>query len=354
MRPSDDDAIDLLTEIVGTPSLCGEEDAVAQQLYEAMRHLGFRSVHRDEVGNVIGEAGAENAERTVVLLGHMDTVPGVIPVDVRDGSLYGRGSVDAKGPLVAAVAAAARAAEHTAARLVVIGAVQEEGPSVGARNLVTMPAPHMLVICEPSGWEGIVLGYKGSRRFTAEITVPTTHSAAPEPTAAERVYALWQQIVAWCDRYPVPAGKESQSFFRLTPTLIRTGWQEDGLHETASLYVGLRLPPGVDPQWVEAELRAMAPEVRFSFAPGEAAVRSPRTTPLVSRFTRAIRDEGGQPHYKLKTGTSDMNVVLPVWGCPAAAYGPGDSRLDHTPDEHVPLQDYLRAVRVLTAVLEEA
>jgi LysW-gamma-L-lysine carboxypeptidase len=49
-----------------------------------------------------------------------------------------------------------------------------------------------------------------------------------------------------------------------------------------------------------------------------------------------------------------MNVVLPVWQCEAVAYGPGDSRLDHTPEEHVPLDDYLKAIRVLTRVLEEA
>jgi LysW-gamma-L-lysine carboxypeptidase len=35
------------------------------------------------------------------------------------------------------------------------------------------------------------------------------------------------------------------------------------------------------------------------------------------------------------------------------AYGPGDSRLDHTPEEHVPIEEYLRAIRVLTGVLSE-
>jgi [amino group carrier protein]-lysine/ornithine hydrolase len=353
MMPSNEVAIDLITQIVAIPSLCGEEDAVAERLSAAMNDLGFRSVRRDSAGNVIGETGAENAEHSIVLLGHMDTVPGAIPVQVRDGSLYGRGSVDAKGPLITAVIAAARAAQRTSTRLIVIGAVQEEGPSIGARNLVSMPAPSMLVICEPGGWEGIVLGYKGSRRFTAEITVPTTHSAAPEPTAAELAYRLWQRVVAWCESYPVPEGKEPEIFHQLTPTLIRTGWNQDGLHETEALYVGLRLPPGVDPEWVKTELPRLAPEAQFTFAPGEAAVRSPRTSPLVSRFTRSIRDQGGRPRYKLKTGTSDMNVVLPVWGCPAVAYGPGDSRLDHTPDEHLRLDEYLRAVRVLTSVLEE-
>jgi LysW-gamma-L-lysine carboxypeptidase len=353
MTMSDDAAVDLLREVVATPSLCGAEDAVAAILCAAMERLGYREVHRDEAGNVHGEIGDATSDRTIVLLGHMDTVPGEIPVEIRNGELWGRGSVDAKGPLVTAIVAAARAAERTGARLLVIGAVQEEGPSVGARHLVDLPAPRGLVICEPSGWEGIVLGYKGSRRFTAEITIPITHTAAPEPTAAELTVDLWNRIVTWCENAaPEPAGEGT--FYRVTATLIRTDWHADGLHETASIHVGLRLPPGTDPEWAANQVRALAPHATFTFQPGEAAVRSGRTGPLVSHFTRAIRGEGGVPRYKLKTGTSDMNVVLPRWGCPAVAYGPGDSRLDHTPQERVAVEEYLRAVRILTRVLEEA
>ena len=67
---------------------------------------------------------------------------------------------------------------------------------------------------------------------------------------------------------------------------------------------------------------------------------------------RAIRAEGGRPRFKLKTGTSDMNVVGPAWGCPIVAYGPGDSSLDHTPDEHIDAREFRRSVRVLARALE--
>ncbi len=61
-----------------------------------------------------------------------------------------------------------------------------------------------------------------------------------------------------------------------------------------------------------------------------------------------------KPHFKHKTGTSDMNVLGPAWNCPIAAYGPGDSRLDHTPDEHIELREFSRAIDVLAEVLVEA
>ena len=47
-----------------------------------------------------------------------------------------------------------------------------------------------------------------------------------------------------------------------------------------------------------------------------------------------------------------MNVVGPVWRCPITAYGPGDSALDHTPNEHISITEYLEAIRVLRRALK--
>jgi len=84
----------------------------------------------------------------------------------------------------------------------------------------------------------------------------------------------------------------------------------------------------------------------------EPAVEAEKNNELVRAFLRAIRAEGGRPRFKLKTGTSDMNVLAPAWSCPMVAYGPGDSSLDHTPEEHLDLQEFRRGVSVLTRALE--
>ena len=70
-------------------------------------------------------------------------------------------------------------------------------------------------------------------------------------------------------------------------------------------------------------------------------------------FLAGIRSVGGQPGFVLKTGTADLNIVAPVWGCPAAAYGPGDSALDHTPNEHISLDEFKRSISVLQFVLKQ-
>ncbi len=48
-----------------------------------------------------------------------------------------------------------------------------------------------------------------------------------------------------------------------------------------------------------------------------------------------------------------MNVVGPFWGQNIVAYGPGDSRLDHTPQEHIRVAEYMHAIDVLELVLGE-
>ncbi len=50
---------------------------------------------------------------------------------------------------------------------------------------------------------------------------------------------------------------------------------------------------------------------------------------------------------KRKSGTADMNILAPRFDVDAVAYGPGDSKLDHTPYEHVNLEEYLRSIEIL-------
>ena len=74
--------------------------------------------------------------------------------------------------------------------------------------------------------------------------------------------------------------------------------------------------------------------------------------PLVAPFLAAIRAAGGRPRLKVKTGTSDMNLVGPAWNCPIVSYGPGDASFDHTPNEQIPLAEFERGVEVLESAIE--
>ncbi len=101
--------VELLQRMVSIPSLSGQEEELAGFLVREMAARGLRA-HVDEAGNAVGELGEGPEE--ILLLGHMDTVPGQVPVQIANGRLYGRGSVDAKGPLAAFIAAVTRVGLH--------------------------------------------------------------------------------------------------------------------------------------------------------------------------------------------------------------------------------------------------
>jgi LysW-gamma-L-lysine carboxypeptidase len=103
----------------------------------------------------------------------------------------------------------------------------------------------------------------------------------------------------------------------------------------------------------EAIEQLPAPGAELCFHDDELAFRAPKNTRLVAAFLTAIREMGGQPRFSFKTGTSDMNIVGPVWKCPIVAYGPGDPTLDHTPNEHLDLAEYEKAIAVLVGALRE-
>ncbi len=340
----------LLEELVAIPSLSGREDALGVHLSERMRSLGFQ-VRRDAVGNVIGVVGDLNAGRTVLLLGHMDTVPGRIPVRRADGCLYGRGAVDAKGPLTAFVLAAARAAEALRdVRVVVVGAVEEEARSRGAHHLVeTLEPPDGVIIGEPGGWQGITLGYKGSLSVEYRLARPAGHGAGNRTPPPEEAVRFWNGLTAYAAE--VNEDRRPPRFDTLDPTLRAIETASDGLEDRVTMSIGLRLPLGMD---TEALLRRMVEwggDAELDFPYCEAPFRAEKNTPVVRALLRAIRAAGGRPRFKLKTGTSDMNVVGPAWGCPIVAYGPGDSSLDHTPQERIRLDELRRAVDVLERAL---
>lgn len=341
------DPVDLLERMLHIPSVSHQEAALAGFLVDQMAELGFRS-YVDGAGNAVGEAGEGP---TVVLLGHIDTVPGEVPVRIEDGRLYGRGSVDAKGPFATFIAAVARlvARGGLKQRLVLVGAVEEEAASSkGAHFVVDRYAPTACVIGEPSGWDRLTLGYKGRLLVDGRWEQPMAHSAGREVAVAERAVAFWNAVAAFCAEHN--AGK-TRLFDQLIPALRGISSGSDGLTDWAELTVGLRLPPGLHPDGLADALGVHAEGGQLAFRGGCQAYQGDKNTPLVRAFLRGVRAAGGTPGFLLKTGTSDMNVVGPAWQCPILAYGPGDSSLDHTPDEHVEVAEYLRAIDVLEQAL---
>ena len=337
-----------LIELVRRYSPSGQEAEAVDYLVDRMKALGFERAFADEVGNAVGVIG--DGPGQIVLLGHIDTVPGEIPVRVEGDTLYGRGSVDAKGPLAAFTNAAAKVGSVEGWQFVVIGAVDEERDSLGARHIVDRYRPDFAIIGEPSRWNRITLGYKGCANAEILVQREVEHAAGQSESAPEAAVDVWNRIQAWAEEFN--SGKE-RVFEQISPTLRGFASGKDSFKAWARLNIGVRLPLEMNPAAWQDRLQALAaPEKVDPTGFSIPAYKAERNTPLVRAFLGAIRAEGQRPGFVVKTGTADLNIVAPVWGCPAVAYGPGDSNLDHTPNEHISIREYHHAVKVLTGVLQ--
>jgi [amino group carrier protein]-lysine/ornithine hydrolase len=338
---------DTLIGLVSRYSPSGEEHDAVQWLVGRMKSFGYDEAFVDDAGNAVGVIG--QGPKQVVLLGHIDTVPGEIKVERDDISLYGRGSVDAKGPLACFVDAVAQLGAKEGWQFVVIGAVEEERESDGARFVVDQYQPDFVIIGEPNQWDRIALGYKGSAWSLLTLKRGQAHTASGEETAAEAAVEGWLKIKAYVDSFNAAKQK---IFDKLLPTLHAIETETNDFEQRAGLKIGVRLPVDVSPaEWYET-LEKILPEAqleRVGFA--LPAWTCEKNTALVRAFLSSIRSEAGEPRFVYKTGTADLNIVAPIWKCPAVVYGPGDSRLDHTPNEHILLDEYEKSVRVLFSAL---
>lgn len=332
----------LLRRMLEIPSPSYRERELADFLAGAMTELGF-AAYVDGVGNVLGTID-NGPGPLVMLLGHLDTIPGDLPVRSEEGRLYGRGAVDAKGPLASMICAAASAGFP--GRVVVIGVVEEETP--GSRGAMAIrdvhEQPDALIVGEPSGWGGVVLGYKGKLDLRYSVECPATHPSNPDPKASELAVAAWYELV---ELLGPDAGHGS--FDRPGATLCSIS----GDTTSASADLSVRTPLGFDSDALVEDLRKRLPEGRLKVLNSVTACRADRNNPVARALVAGIRRQHAQPRLVVKTATSDMNTLAEVWDVPMATYGPGDSRLDHADDEHILLSDYQRGIDVLTYALNE-
>ena len=170
---------------------------------------------------------------------------------------------------------------------------------------------------------------------------------------------MWLAVKAFAEELNL--GK-SRAFDKILPTLRGMESGQDDFEQWAKLSIGVRLPVEIIPDaWYE-KLGEIACD---SHLEGDCHIKIDRighpipawgcekNSPLVRAFLNGIRSEDGTPRFVYKTGTADLNVVAPVWKCPAVVYGPGNSALDHTPNEHLSLEEYKKATNVLVGALKK-
>lgn len=350
---------DFLQRIVEIYSPSGRENEVAQWIAETAKKLGYEKAKVDNFDNAIltpldPPLSGGKKPKTVVLLGHIDTVRPFLPVKVEDNVLWGRGSVDAKGSFATFVFAALAAAPKLKnIKLVVAGASSEEKHGTGARVLAEkLDKPDAAIIGEPSSWEGITLGYKGVTILEFFKRKGTMHSAnLAEQNVIEEAIAFTESTKAFAEKF----NKDKTAWTGIQHRVEKFVFDEVNSIEQVKVRVKFRTPLGFDATELKKIAGEAAGEGEVSYLQSwgsEEACLASKNTPLVKAFLKSIRANKGKPVFKVKTGTADMNTFMKAFpGVPMVSYGPGDSNLDHTPEERLDLAELDKAVSVLTDVL---
>lgn len=341
-------------------------------------------VERESALGVVGALDGEGEGRTLVLNGHVDVVPAGDPDTwsvppfgglVRQGRVYGRGAVDMKGGLVAALEAlhAVRGAgARLRGRALLQSVVGEEDGGVG--TLASVLRGHRGdggVVLEPTRLS-VVTAQAGSLNFRLTVPGRGAHAALRTEgvSAVEKFEPLHRALrslerertarfagdprfAEYAVPYPISVGRvDAGSWASSVPDLLvaegRFGVAvEESVEEAREeLEAAVRNAAAADP-W----LRSHPPRVEWwggRFEPAEVAADHP----LVRELRAAHRAlHGEEPEVRGVPYGADMRLLLNPGGTPAVLYGPGDVRLAHGPDEWIAVEDVVRAARVLALLV---
>jgi len=336
-----------------TPSL--REKSMADFLADKCDDLGFHDIHTDDVGNLIATKGSGSPK--ILLCGHMDTVPGRVRVRKEGDSLFGRGSSDAKGPLIAMLFAAANVKEEDGT-VMFVGAVDEEGNATGIKNLVkNSPDVDYAIFGEPSGTKQITIAYKGRIAINLKINVQdSAHASAPwlAKNAIEETGIFVNEI----KRILESDQEDKKKGMLLTATLteIKGGASHNVTPKECDSTLDIRIPVDMNCNMVEEKISTAVNEIAgrqgveafYSIIDETEPFEAPHNSPLVRALTLGVIDiEKSRPMLIRKTGTGDMNVIGSQLKIPVVTFGPGDPHAAHTIDEKISIDEFLRGIEVL-------
>lgn len=308
------------------PRLCavdttsGEEDAGLSILRELLTELGAVIAEQPVAPgrtNVLATWGTP----TVLFSTHLDTVPPFIAPRREGDRIWGRGSCDAKGQILAQLAAIQSLRAEGVEGFGWLGVVGEETDSAGAAAALSLSMPDLRVLIngEPTGNQ-LATGQRGALHLHLECRGIAAHSGSPELGRN----AIWE-LADWVQRL---RAEERPTDPMLGPEVWNLGRMNGGVAPNvvpafAEADVLARTLPGSD---FAGRVAALKPEH------GDISVRlsePPDRYPVLNGFPMAPMPFGSDTP-ALRALVPDRTAVLA---------GPGHIAVAHTEDEHLDLEE---------------
>jgi acetylornithine deacetylase len=323
--------IRLTRELIDIDSTTGREGPAGEWIARLLEGLGYCVVRQPVVSdriNVIATLAAWGPP-ALVFSTHFDCVPPFFPSRVESERLYGRGACDAKGILVAQIAAAERLRAAGETRIGLVFVVGEERGSEGARAANTLASgSRFLINGEPTD-NRIGAATRGVYRATLRAEGRAAHSSLPElgESAIDKLIdaLILLRGVAWPEDPLL-----GRTFYSVG--LINGGVAPNVISPSAEAELMFRTVGGHEPlrQLIESATGHLVSVDDVLVVPPVVLTAVPGIDTTVFSFTTDI-------------------PFLDRWGAPVLV-GPGSVTVAHTADEYCDVNELVRAVDVYVDV----
>ncbi|MBE6186307.1 MAG: M20/M25/M40 family metallo-hydrolase [Rikenellaceae bacterium] len=341
-------AIELLKRLIATPSVSRNESAAADIVEAQMVSMGFKPQRKGN--NVWAEAWKRDESKPTILLdAHIDTVrPNAQWVrdpfapTVEGDRLYGLGSNDTGGSLVAMIAVFSQlATTEQPYNLIMLASAEEEVTGVnGVRAVLPeLGKVDFAIVGEPTGMNPAV-AEKGLLVLDC-----VAHGVAGHAAREEGVNAIYKALkdIEWFRTHCFERVSPLLGPVKMTVTGVEAGTQHNVVPAECRFMVDVR----VNECYQNVEMVELIREaVECDVTPRSTHLNSSAIAldhPAVVRLVAKGRTPFGSP-------TMSNQAVMPFT---TLKLGPGDSARSHTADEYILISEIVEAVEIYVAVLDK-
>lgn len=340
-------AVDLLKEMIKTPSFSREEDPVAELIANQMRKMGFEP---QRLGNNlwIQNKGFDDNKPTILLNSHMDTVKPVsgwtkdpFNPEVEEDTLYGLGSNDAGASLVSLLHAFfILSSKKQDYNLVFLASCEEEvsGKNGAEATVPLLPPITFGIVGEPTQMHPAI-AEKGLMVLDCIAKGRAGHAARNEGENA--IYNALQDI-EWFKTFQFPKVSDLLGPVKTTVTMINSGTQHNVVPDRCEFVVDVRS----NELYSNQELfEIIDKHTKCEVIPRSFRLNSSRIAienPFVQRAIMIGKEPYGSP-------TLSDQAFMPF---PTLKMGLGDSARSHTADEYILLSEIREAIELYVKLLD--
>ncbi len=378
--------VQITQELIKAKSYSGEEDKVVEVLKSVFEEMGFDDYHVDEYGNIIGRIKGNKPGKKVLFDAHIDTVQvpdstkwTVDPFEgkIIDGKIYGRGASDMKGALAAMICGVSEYAKQTnkdfPGELLVAGVVHEECfEGIGARKVSEYAKPDYVVIGEASELN-LKIGQRGRGEIVFETFGKPAHSANPDKgiNAVYKAANLINRVKEIEMTYDEHLG---HGILELVDIKSSPYPGASVVPDHCKITYDRRLLVGETKESVLAPLQNLIEEMKkedpqfdakVSYAVGEencwtgTTISGERFFPgwryeesedFVQDAYKALKETGLDPEITQYSFCTNGSHYAGEAGIKTIGFGPSRENLAHTIDEHIEIEQLVKAMHGYTGI----